>query len=103
MERRLYERKEIESDVVIIRESGDIHCKSLNLSGSGACFLIKKELVPDIDEWTHNTELKFKFQSDADHDAQEGLVPIYTCYVMHTDEVGDDYKIGVQVSEDVSL
>ena len=103
MNRRVYERKDIESNVVILRSSGDIHCKSINLSESGACFLIEKSAVPDISEWKHGMELKFEFVSDRDQNDEDGIVPVYTCFVMHVDDEGDNYRVGVNVSEDVGL
>ena len=75
----------------------------MNLSENGACFLIKKELVPDIADWVKGTQLTFEFRSDTDRDADDGIVPVYTCTVMHVGEDGDNYKVGVNVSEDVGL
>ena len=103
MNRRLYERTNIESNVVIIRSTGNIHCKSINLSEGGACFMIDKGLAPDISDWKRGMELKFEFESDRNKDEGDGIVPVYTCFVMHVDDEGDSYRVGVDVSEDVDL
>ncbi len=101
MNRRTFERTDITSDVVLEHNSEKIPCQSINLSGNGACFLIDKSYIKDISEWKHGMELKFEFKTEEDE--KSGIIPHYTCTIMHIEEVDDKYKIGASVAEDVLL
>lgn len=98
MNRRLHERQLMDSKVMLRRGEERIPCRINDISEGGVCILVGKTQFGE-DVPACGSEMQFEFVSD---EAENNVVPIYTCTIMHVQEDGDNYKIGVAVSEEVS-
>ncbi len=101
MNRRLYERTDVSSEVEIEFDSKKVPGQMLNISGNGVCFLIDKSYVKDISDWEKGLKVKFEFK--VDNDEGDEIIPHYTCTIMHIEEMDDKYKVGASVAEEVLL
>ena len=101
LDRRIFERKNVELNVFIMYWSTRIPCKIINIDKNGVAFLINKFDFGDVMNLHYGAELKFELKDDVEKYelTKDYEIPVYTCFFVHLEETEDSRVVLGAVTE----